>query len=156
MKKIYIAIIILIIFIIIVFVFQNKKEENICKYIQGTKISGIKLILIKGFDKKDNGGCSVCAMKHENLSQWRRLNHLYKDKVSIEGYYSKEWKDIIGGYKINFKPMNKRIEKRFGKYSSMTIICKNGKIPYKKIGEISIKDYREISEILKKVISVDK
>jgi uncharacterized alpha/beta hydrolase family protein len=153
MKKIYITIMILILIIILIFDFY-KKVENPCKYICEGKREEIKLIFIKGFDKKDNDGCMVCAMKHENFSQWKRLINIYKDKIKVVGYYSKEWKDIISTYKINFKPMNSNVEERFGKYSSLTLICKNGKSIYKHEGEISIKDYREISEILKKEISL--
>jgi len=157
MKK-YIFIIIIVIIILSVYMIHKKNvSKDLCEYIpECGNSSGTTLIFIKGFDLKGNGGCSVCAMKHENFNQWKRLNYLYGGKIKVIGYYSKEWKDIIKGYKINFKPMDKRMERNLKKYSSITLICERGKIIYEYKGEISMEIYQKIKEILNKRVNKDK
>ena len=153
MKKYIFISIVIIIILSVYMIHQNNVSKNLCEYIpECGNSSGTTLIFIKGFDLKGSGGCSICAKKHENFNQWKRLNYLYGGKIEVIGYYSKEWKDIIRGYKINFKPMDKRMERKLKKYSSITLVCEKGKIIYEYKGEIKINDYRKISEILKRLI----
>ena len=121
--------------------------EDLIKYLGIER--EFSVVMIKSFEDKE--GCSLCQLKWENFEQWKRIKTIFGNKVKIIGLFSREWSDIIKSYNfVEFLPLSNEFEKRLRGVSSYTIIFKDGKVIFEYKGEIDLREYRKISEIINK------